>query len=60
MAIVIIDNFDSFTYNLYQLVQSVTPETVTVYRNSQIAFDELCALETVQSHPLAGTGPSRE
>jgi para-aminobenzoate synthetase len=33
MAIVIVDNYDSFTYNLYQLVSSVTASHVQVVRN---------------------------
>lgn len=38
--ILIIDNYDSFTYNLYQELGSFYPE-VTVVRNDQITLDEI-------------------
>ncbi len=41
--IIILDNYDSFTYNLYQLVQSQTEHPVEVYRNDAITFDALLA-----------------
>lgn len=44
-AIVIIDNYDSFTYNLYQMVQSQTQLQVQVYRNDAITEEQLQALK---------------
>jgi anthranilate synthase component II len=44
-SIVIIDNYDSFTYNLYQMVQSQTQLPVKVYRNDVITGEELQALK---------------
>jgi anthranilate synthase component II len=41
MPIVIIDNYDSFTFNLYQMVQELSPKKVEVYRNDQITASEL-------------------
>lgn len=41
MSIYIIDNYDSFTFNLYQLVQANTEEKVDVVRNDKITFDKL-------------------
>ncbi len=38
--IVLIDNYDSFSYNLYQLIGSVDPD-ITVYRNDAISVSEL-------------------
>jgi anthranilate synthase/aminodeoxychorismate synthase-like glutamine amidotransferase len=41
--VIIIDNYDSFSYNLYQLVQAQTDHPVEVYRNDAITLDELLA-----------------
>ena len=40
MKIVIIDNYDSFTYNLAHLVKSLGPE-VTVLRNDRFQLPDL-------------------
>jgi anthranilate synthase component II len=39
--IIIIDNYDSFSYNLYQLVQMQSQSTVEVYRNDAITLEAL-------------------
>jgi anthranilate synthase component 2 len=39
-VILLIDNFDSFTYNLYQYLGELG-ENVTVYRNNQISIAEI-------------------
>jgi anthranilate synthase/aminodeoxychorismate synthase-like glutamine amidotransferase len=41
--VVIIDNYDSFSYNLYQMIQLETDAPVEVYRNDALTFDELRA-----------------
>ena len=41
--IVLIDNYDSFSYNLYQLVGQINPD-VRVVRNDALSVDELAAL----------------
>lgn len=38
--ILIIDNYDSFTYNLYQYIGEMSPNIV-VYRNDQITIEEI-------------------
>ncbi len=43
MSILLIDNYDSFTYNLYQMVQALTDETVEVVRNDAISFSDILA-----------------
>ncbi len=44
MKTVILDNYDSFTFNLYQYVGEAD-ERPLVYRNDKISFDELASLE---------------
>jgi anthranilate synthase/aminodeoxychorismate synthase-like glutamine amidotransferase len=43
--ILLIDNYDSFTYNLFQMVQSQTDHPVVVYRNDAIDLDGVKALQ---------------
>lgn len=38
--IVLIDNYDSFSYNLYQLIGSIRPD-ISVFRNDKITVEEL-------------------
>ena len=42
--ILLIDNYDSFSYNLFQLVGSIEPD-VRVVRNDALSVDEAAALE---------------
>ena len=37
----IIDNFDSFTYNLYQYLGTITNDTIDVRRNNAISISEI-------------------
>jgi len=41
--IIIIDNYDSFTYNLYQMVAKFVP--VQVMRNDEVTVDEILSLK---------------
>ncbi|HEQ71697.1 MAG TPA: bifunctional anthranilate synthase component II/anthranilate phosphoribosyltransferase [Spirochaetia bacterium] len=38
---VIIDNYDSFTYNLYQYLSEITKKQITVYRNDEVDLSVL-------------------
>lgn len=38
--ILLIDNYDSFSYNLYQLIGSVNPD-IQVVRNEEISLGEI-------------------
>jgi len=40
----IIDNYDSFTYNLYQYICELTPEPVEVFRNDRIDIKKIESL----------------
>jgi len=53
MKIVIIDNYDSFTYNLSHLVKSLGAE-VTVYRNDKFELPQLEAFDKIILSPGPG------
>ena len=53
MKIVIIDNYDSFTYNLSHLVKALGAE-VTVYRNDQFQMEQLEAFDKIILSPGPG------
>ena len=53
MNIVIIDNYDSFTYNLAHLVKSLGAD-VTVLRNDRFALEELEAFDKIILSPGPG------
>lgn len=53
MKIVIIDNYDSFTYNLSHLVKELGAE-VTVLRNDQFSLEELEAYDKIILSPGPG------
>lgn len=42
--ILLIDNYDSFSYNLYQLIGSINPD-IKVIRNDELSVDEIEALK---------------
>src|SRR5688572_14446366 len=41
MKILVLDNYDSFTYNLVQMVKAITGNQVDVYRNDKISIDSI-------------------
>lgn len=53
MKIVIIDNYDSFTYNLSHLVKELGAD-VTVYRNDQFALNQLDIFDGIILSPGPG------
>ena len=64
--LILIDNYDSFTYNVYQYLE-LEGATVTVYRNDQITLDELISKKPTQlvlspgpGHPNSDAGISTE
>ncbi|MDP4182849.1 MAG: aminodeoxychorismate/anthranilate synthase component II [Bacillota bacterium] len=52
--IIIIDNYDSFTYNLYQYIGEINPD-IEVYRNDKITIEEI--IEKKPSHIIISPGP---
>lgn len=64
--LVLIDNYDSFTWNVYQYLV-LEGATVTVYRNDKVTLDELIAKKPTQlvispgpGHPDTDAGVSRD
>lgn len=54
--ILLIDNYDSFSYNVYQLVGSVNPD-IRVIRNDELTVSEMEAL--APSHIILSPGPGK-
>lgn len=57
MTTLLIDNYDSFTYNLFQDLAGITGRPPIVIRNDAIGWDELCALEF--DNIVVSPGPGR-
>lgn len=54
--ILLIDNYDSFSYNLYQLIGSVNPD-IKVIRNDEMTVEEIEAL--APEYIILSPGPKR-
>ena len=54
--ILLIDNYDSFSYNLYQLIGSIEPD-IRVIRNDEMSVSEIASLKP--SHIILSPGPGK-
>ncbi len=54
MKILILDNYDSFTYNLVQLVHSICGQAPDVFRNDAIALDKVHDYDKILLSPGPG------
>jgi anthranilate synthase component 2 len=54
--ILLIDNYDSFSYNLFQLIGGINPD-IKVIRNDEMSVEEIFALNP--SHIIISPGPGR-
>ena len=54
MKILVFDNYDSFTYNLVHLVEKITHEKVDVFRNDEIALEEVNKYDKIILSPGPG------
>ena len=54
MRILIIDNYDSFTYNLVHMVEKITGEFPTVFRNDEIELEDINQYDLIMLSPGPG------
>jgi len=54
MKILVLDNYDSFTYNLVHYLEDLSGEKVTVYRNDEITVSEAAVFERILLSPGPG------
>jgi len=55
--IVLIDNYDSFTFNIFQVISDMTDEEIRVIRNDEISLEELQKLNP--DRLIISPGPGR-
>jgi anthranilate synthase component 2 len=54
MNILVLDNYDSFTFNLVQYIQEILGTEVDVFRNDAISLDEVEAYDVIVLSPGPG------
>ena len=54
MKILVFDNYDSFTYNLVHLVEKILHQKTDVYRNDQIALEDIKRYDKIILSPGPG------
>ena len=55
MKILVFDNYDSFTYNLVQLIKEIAPKAIMeVFRNDEIALEEIKNYDKILLSPGPG------
>ena len=54
MKILVLDNYDSFTYNLVQYLQEISAHELDVFRNDQISLEEVEGYDIIVLSPGPG------
>ena len=54
MKILVFDNYDSFTYNLVQIIEQIVGEEVDVFRNDKIALEDIDKYDKIILSPGPG------
>ena len=54
MKILILDNYDSFTYNLVHMVEKITGNFPAVYRNDEISIEDVGQYDLIMLSPGPG------
>ncbi len=54
MKVLVLDNYDSFTYNLVQYIQELLEQEIDVYRNDAIALEAVAEYDAIILSPGPG------
>ena len=54
MKILVFDNYDSFTYNLVQMIEQIVGHKVDVYRNDEIPLEKIAEYDKIILSPGPG------
>ncbi len=54
MNVLVLDNYDSFTFNLVQYIEEMLERKVTVFRNDEISLEEVNAYDIIVLSPGPG------
>lgn len=54
MQLLVIDNYDSFTYNLVQYLRELGTESIDVFRNDQISLEKIADYDAIVLSPGPG------
>lgn len=54
MKILVLDNYDSFTYNLVQMIEQISGEKIDVFRNDKITLEEVAKYDKIILSPGPG------
>lgn len=54
MKLLVFDNYDSFTYNIVQLLREAGIDQITVARNDQIALETIADFDKIVLSPGPG------
>ena len=54
MKLLVFDNYDSFTYNIVQLLREAGIDQITVARNDQIALEKIADFDKIVLSPGPG------
>ena len=54
MKVLVLDNYDSFTYNLVQYIQEILDYDIDVFRNDAISLDEAAEYDVIVLSPGPG------
>ncbi len=55
MKILLIDNYDSFTYNIVDLLKQLNIDDVTIFKNDEITIEEACLFDKIIISPGPAT-----